>query len=106
MTIVKEGLVSTDSKTNETPYSSQASIIRAIRAAITSENDATNQYETIIDSILASSFYTENSLLEDAVIAIRDIANEEKKHIGEFTKILSTLDYDDIENYRLGAKEV
>jgi len=104
--IIKEGLVSTDSKTNETPYSSQASIIRAIRTAIISENDAANQYETIIDSILACSFYTENSVLEKVVIAIRDIANEEKKHIGEFTKILSMIDYDDIANYKLGVKEV
>ena len=106
MTIVKEGFVSTDSKTNETPYSSQASIIRALRTALIAENDAANQYENIIDSILACSFYSINSPLEKVVLTIRDIANEEKKHIGEFTKLLSMIDYDDIENYKLGVKEV
>lgn len=106
MIILKEGLVSTDSKTNETPYNSIDSVIRAIRTAIIAENDATNQYETIIDSILASSFYSINSPLEKVVLAIRDIANEEKKHIGEFTKILSMIDKDDIANYKLGVKEV
>jgi len=106
MTIIKEGFVSTNLDTNSEPQESMYSIIRGIRQCLISENDAVNQYEKLIDSIVKSDFYTINSPLENSVIAIRDIANEEKKHIGEFTKILSTLDFDDIANYKLGVEEV
>lgn len=106
MKIIKEGFASTNLDVNAKPIENNDEFIRSIRECIISENDAANMYEKLINSIVDSNGYTINSPYEKAVIAIRDIANEEKKHIGEFTKILSMIDYDDIENYKLGVKEV
>lgn len=106
MIILKEGFVSTNLDINSESIESMDALIRGIRQCIISENDATSMYENLIDSILKCDFYSINSPLEKVVLAIRDIANEEKKHIGEFTKILSMIDKDDIANYKLGGKEV
>ena len=37
---------------------------------------------------------------------IQEIADEEKKHVGEFQKLIAMLDKNEIVNYKKGAEEV
>lgn len=57
-------------------------LVRAIRLAISAEEDAASLYELIADS-------TKD---KDIKRVVQDIAGEEKVHIGEFARILMKLD--------------
>ncbi|MFW5879942.1 MAG: ferritin family protein [bacterium] len=63
-----------------TPFD-EREVTRAIRDAIIAEEDATKQYEVIVDS-------TKNKLVKKV---LQDIANEEKVHVGELQKLLNIL---------------
>ena len=69
---------------------------RAIRLSISAEHDAIHSYELIADSI------------EDEKIKkiFQDIANEEKVHVGEFERVLQTLDTKDASFVEEGNIEV
>jgi hypothetical protein len=71
-------------------------LTRAIRLSISAEQDAVSLYETIADST--------NDLKVKEVM--KSVANEEKVHIGEFQKILSVLDTNELNAIEEGKKEV
>lgn len=67
----------------------------AIREKITEENDAINSYLSLVSHI---DDY-------EIVNVIKDIANEEKVHVGELQKILYELDPDELTKEKEGRKE-
>jgi rubrerythrin len=71
-------------------------LIRAIRFAVAAEFEATQLYMQIAESI-------DNKL---AVKVLKEIANEERVHIGEFLRLLRELAPDEEKFYAKGAKEV
>jgi rubrerythrin len=71
-------------------------LIRAIRFAVAAEFEATQLYMQIAESI-------DNKL---AVKVLKEIANEERVHIGEFLRLLRELAPDEEKFYAMGAKEV
>jgi rubrerythrin len=71
-------------------------LVRAIRFAIASEYEAMQLYEQLAESI-------DNGLAQDI---LRDIANEEKVHAGEFLRLLRELQPDEEGFYQQGAGEV
>lgn len=73
-----------------------AELVRAIRFAIAAEYEAIQVYTQIADSI-------DNKL---AATVLRDIANEERVHAGEFLRVLMELVPDEKDFYAEGAKEV
>lgn len=81
-------------KTPETLTDSE--LTRAIRDAIIAEEGAIKQYEAVSDS-------TSNTKVRDT---LRDIADEEKVHVGELQKLLSDLLPDEQGFLDEGAKEV
>lgn len=96
---LKEGLVSTDLQV-DAYFNSENSIKRALREAIIAEQDATNMYEKIVDGIES---YMQNYKNNANVIAripdyekikevVQGIANEEKVHVGELSRLLKLLD--------------
>lgn len=71
-------------------------LVRAIRFMIAAEYEATQLYEQLAE-------------LTDEVLAqnvLRDIANEEKVHAGEFLRLLKELQPDEEGFYQQGAQEV
>lgn len=70
-------------------------LARAIRDAIIAEEDAIKQYETVVDS-------TDN---ESAKEVLQEIANEEKVHVGELQKLLSSMLKDEQGFLDEGAEE-
>ena len=75
---------------------SDAELIRAIRFMVASEYEATQMYVQLAES-------TENKL---ASVVLRDIADEELVHAGEFLRLLYQLAPDEQKLYAKGAKEV
>ena len=71
-------------------------LVRAIRFTVAAEFEATQLYMQIAESI-------DNKL---AVKVLKDIANEERVHIGEFLRLLRELAPDEEKFYAKGAKEV
>ena len=71
-------------------------LIRAIRFMVAAEYEATQMYMQLAES-------TDNIL---AVAVLKDIANEERVHAGEFLKLLYKLAPDEKELYAKGAREV
>lgn len=71
-------------------------LTRAIRLAIAAEHEAIHLYEALADSC------------DDPLAAevLRDIANEEKVHAGEFQRLLSILLPDEAGYLQEGAEEV
>lgn len=67
----------------------------AIREKINEENDAINSYLSLVSHI-------DNY---EIVNIIKDIANEEKVHVGELQEILYTLDPNEKRKEREGRKE-
>jgi rubrerythrin len=67
-----------------------------IRSAIIAEYDAINLYEQFANS-------TNNESLK---IILRDVANEEKVHVGEFERLLDIIDIDHQIKVIEGSKEV
>lgn len=71
-------------------------LVRAIRFMVAAEYEAIQLYEQLADS-------TDNKL---AQTVLRDIADEEKEHAGEFLRLLHELQPDEIDFYAEGAGEV
>ncbi len=71
-------------------------LIRAIRFMISAEYEAIQLYMQLAES-------TNNKL---AIEVLRDIADEEKVHAGEFLRLLKELAPDEEQFYMEGAKEV
>ena len=71
-------------------------LIRAIRFTVASEYEATQLYMQLAES-------TDNKL---AVKVLKDIADEERVHAGEFLRLLRNLAPDEEKFYAKGVKEV
>lgn len=71
-------------------------LIRAIRFMIAAEYEAIQLYMQLAES-------TDNELAKDV---LKDIADEERVHAGEFLRLLKELAPDEEKFYREGAKEV
>jgi rubrerythrin len=71
-------------------------LVRAIRFSVASECEATQVYMQLAES-------ANNSL---AVKVLKEVANEERVHIGEFLRLLYELDPAEKSFYAKGAKEV
>jgi rubrerythrin len=71
-------------------------LVRAIRFMVASEYEATQMYMELAES-------TDNKL---AVEVLKDIADEERVHAGEFLRLLHELAPDEEKFYAKGAKEV
>jgi rubrerythrin len=71
-------------------------LIRAIRFMVAGEYEAIQLYMQLAES-------TDNKL---AMEVLKDIADEERVHVGEFLRLLSELAPDEKKFYAQGAKEV
>ena len=71
-------------------------LVRAIRFMIAAEYEAAQLYTQLAES-------TDNQL---AIDVLKDIADEEIVHVGEFLRLLKELQPDEQEFYDKGAKEV
>ena len=71
-------------------------LVRAIRFMVAAEYEAVQLYIQLAES-------TDNKL---AIEVLKDIANEELVHAGEFLRLLSELAPDEDKFYAEGAKEV
>ncbi len=71
-------------------------LIRAIRFMIAAEYEAIQLYMQLAES-------TDNQLAKNV---LKDIADEERVHAGEFLRLLKELAPDEEKFYREGAKEV
>jgi len=74
----------------------KAELVRAIRFMVASEYEATQMYMQLAES-------TDNKL---AVAVLKDIADEERVHAGEFLRLLRQLAPDEQKLYAKGAREV
>jgi rubrerythrin len=75
---------------------SDAELIRAIRFMVAAEYEAVQLYMQLAES-------TNNKL---AIEVLKDIADEERVHAGEFLRLLKELAPDEEKFYREGAQEV
>ncbi len=75
---------------------SPAELIRAIRFMVAAEYEAVQVYIQLAESI-------DNEL---AIKVLREIADEERVHAGEFLRLLEELAPDEEKMYRDGAREV
>jgi rubrerythrin len=75
---------------------SDTELVRAIRFMVAAEYEATQMYMQLAES-------TDNKL---AVEVLKDIADEERVHAGEFLRLLHVLAPDEKKLYAEGAKEV
>ena len=73
-----------------------AELIRAIRFMVSAEYEAIQLYMQLAES-------TDNKL---AIEVLKDIADEERVHAGEFLRLLKELAPDEDKFYAEGAKEV
>jgi len=71
-------------------------LVRAIRFMVSAEYEAIQLYEQLAES-------TDNKLAQEV---LRDIADEEKVHAGEFLRLLHELQPNEEKFYEDGAKEV
>ena len=71
-------------------------LVRAIRFMIAAEYEAVQLYMQLAES-------TDNKLAQEV---LKDIANEEKVHAGEFLRLLHHLAPDEQKYYREGSDEV
>ena len=71
-------------------------LVRAIRFMVASEYEATQMYMQLAES-------TDNKL---AAEVLKDIADEERVHAGEFLRLLRELAPDEEKLYAQGAREV
>ena len=75
---------------------SEEELIRAIRFMVAAEYEAIQLYMQLAES-------TDNKL---AIEVLKDIANEERVHAGEFLRLLKELAPDEEKYYSEGAEEV
>ena len=80
----------------KSPKITESELIRAIRFMIAAEYEAIQMYMQLAES-------TDNKL---AIEVLKDIANEERVHAGEFLRLLKELAPDEEKFYQDGAKEV
>jgi len=73
-----------------------AELIRAIRFMVAAEYEAVQMYMQLAES-------TDNKLAE---VVLKNIADEERVHAGEFLQLLDELDPNEKELYAKGTKEV
>ena len=73
-----------------------AELIRAIRFMVAAEYEAIQLYMQLAES-------TDNKL---AIEVLKDIADEERVHPGEFLRLLHELDPEEAKFYQEGAEEV
>jgi rubrerythrin len=73
-----------------------AELVRAIRFMVAAEYEAIQLYMQLAESI-------DNEL---AIAVLKDIADEERVHAGEFLRLLKELDPEEEELYKEGAEEV
>jgi rubrerythrin len=73
-----------------------AELVRAVRFMIAAEYEAVQLYMQLAESI-------DNEL---AIAVLKDIADEERVHAGEFLRLLKELAPDEEEFYKDGAEEV
>ena len=73
-----------------------AELVRAVRFMVAAEYEATQMYTQLAES-------TDNKL---AVDVLKDIADEERVHAGEFLRLLRELAPDEEKFYAKGAGEV
>ena len=71
-------------------------LVRAIRFMVAAEYEAIQMYMQLAES-------TDNKL---AIEVLKDIADEERVHAGEFLRLLHELAPDEEKSYAEGAKEV
>jgi rubrerythrin len=71
-------------------------LVRAIRFMIAAEYEAIQLYMQLAES-------TDHKL---AIDVLKDIADEERVHAGEFLRLLHELDPDEAKHYEEGSKEV
>ena len=71
-------------------------LVRAVRFSVAAEYEAIQLYVQLAES-------TDNEL---AVEVLKDIADEERVHVGEFLRLLRELAPDEEKFYTQGAKEV
>ncbi|MCL6635243.1 MAG: rubrerythrin [Peptococcaceae bacterium] len=71
-------------------------LIRAIRFMVAAEYEAVQLYLQLAESI-------DNEL---AIKVLKDIADEERIHAGEFLRLLKELEPDEEKFYAIGAREV
>ncbi len=74
----------------------EGELIRAVRFMIAAEYEAIQLYMQLADS-------TDNKL---AIDVLKDIADEERVHAGEFLRLLRELDPEEEKFYAEGAEEV
>ena len=75
---------------------SDQELIRSIRFMVSAEYEAIQLYTQLAES-------TDNKL---AIEVLKDIADEERVHAGEFLRLLKELDPDEEKFYAEGAEEV
>ncbi|MDD4237874.1 MAG: ferritin family protein [Desulfotomaculaceae bacterium] len=73
-----------------------AELVRAIRFMVSAEYEAIQLYMQLAES-------TDNEL---AIEVLKDIANEERVHAGEFLRLLKQIEPDEEKFYEEGAQEV
>ena len=73
-----------------------AELVRAIRFMVSAEYEAIQLYMQLAES-------TDNKL---AIDVLKDIADEERVHAGEFLRLLTELEPDEEKFYAEGAEEV
>ncbi|WP_448874449.1 ferritin family protein [Desulfobulbus propionicus] len=73
-----------------------AELVRAIRFMVAAEYEAIQLYMQLAES-------TDNAL---AISVLKDIADEERVHAGEFLRLLHELEPDEAKFYEEGAEEV
>jgi len=71
-------------------------LVRAIRFMVAAEYEAIQLYMQLAES-------TDNAL---AIAVLKDIADEERVHAGEFLRLLQALDPEEAKFYAEGASEV
>lgn len=71
-------------------------LVRAIRFMVAAEFEATQLYMQLAES-------TDNKLV---IKVLKDIADEERVHVGEFLRLLSEISPDEKKFYAEGAAEV
>ena len=81
---------------NKTKMLSEEELIRSVRFMIAAEYEAVQLYMQLAES-------TDNEL---AIAVLKDIADEERVHAGEFLRLLKELAPDEFDFYAEGAEEV
>lgn len=95
--------VDTTAKQERIKIESKAQLVRILQGAVSDENGASSSYDRIIESIRASSFYSE-PLVTETVERLKHIRDEEYDHIGNLVTIISNLDENIASHMEKGSK--